>query len=63
MKTQLTNFVADQDGAVTVDWVTLTAAIVLLATSVGWSIHATTVDTGEVIGEKMLTTSASLASN
>lgn len=63
MKPQLRKFATDQDGAVTVDWVTLTAAIVLLATSVGWSIHATTVDTGEVIGDKMLTTSANLASN
>jgi Flp pilus assembly pilin Flp len=48
------NFRADEDGAVTVDWVVLTAAIVGLAIAVLASVRTGTVAMGNTI-EKSLT--------
>ena len=43
----------DEDGAVTVDWVVITAGIVLLASLVGNGIHDETVDLGERVGTQV----------
>ena len=40
------NFRSDEDGAVTTDWVVLTAAIVILAFTIGTMIRDATIDTG-----------------
>ena len=49
----IARFRNDEDGAVTVDWVVLTAAVVALAGTIGWSVHAATRDTGQQIGQHM----------
>ena len=53
MRNQLTKFFTDQSGAVSVDWVVLTASIVILATGVGISISQTTVAAGEDLQVKI----------
>jgi len=53
MRNQLGKFSTDQSGAVTVDWVILTASIVILATGVGISISQTTVDAGKDLQVKI----------
>ncbi len=47
------NFRADEDGAVTVDWVVLTAAIVGLGIAVMTSVGGSTVAVGDKIGTAM----------
>lgn len=49
------NFRADEDGAVTVDWVVLTAAIVGLAIAVLASVRGGTTDIAEAIGTSLST--------
>ena len=49
----LKNFRADEDGAVTVDWVVLTAAIVGLGIAVMTTVGSSTVDVGDKIGTKL----------
>ena len=46
----LKNFLRNEDGAVTVDWVVLTAAIVALAVAAIISIHGATGNVGDVVG-------------
>lgn len=43
-------FAKSEDGAVTVDWVVLTAAIVSLAVAAILSIHGSTGNVGDVVG-------------
>ena len=46
------NFRNDEDGAVTVDWVVLTAAIVLLGLIVGTTVRNAAIDkTGDIIAD------------
>ena len=47
------NFRADEDGAVTVDWVVLTAAIVGLGIAVMTTVGRSTVSVGDKIGVSM----------
>ena len=49
----LGRFAKTEDGAVTVDWVVITAGIVLLASLVGNGIHDGTVDLGERVGTQV----------
>uniref|UniRef100_UPI0040487833 Flp family type IVb pilin n=1 Tax=Yoonia sp. TaxID=2212373 RepID=UPI0040487833 len=44
------NFRNDEDGAVTVDWVVLTAAIVLLGVAVGNSVGTGAKDLADAVG-------------
>jgi len=44
------NFTNDEDGAVTVDWVVLTAAIVALGVAVGGAVSTAAEDKADVIG-------------
>ena len=43
-------FAISEDGAITVDWVVLTAAIVALAVGAIISIHGSTGNVGDVVG-------------
>jgi Flp pilus assembly pilin Flp len=49
------NFRNDEDGAVTVDWVVLTAAIVGLGIAVLTSVGGSAVTTADAAGAKILT--------
>lgn len=49
-------FKSDETGAVTVDWVVITAAIVLLATLVAVTVRDSTVDTADVMADAVATT-------
>ena len=50
MKTKFQNFMASDEGAVTVDWVVLTAAIVALAVGVMLTIKGSSDDVGSGTG-------------
>ena len=50
------NFCADQDGAVTVDWVVLTAAVVVLGGVVGGAVSTGVNNLGNTIGNEMTST-------
>lgn len=50
MPRKLKTFCTSQDGAVTVDWVVLTAAVVLMAGVVMIGIVGSTGDLGEILG-------------
>ena len=50
------NFKRDEDGAVTVDWVVLTAAIVGLGIAVMVSVGGSTSDLSDTIAAKLSTT-------
>ena len=50
------NFKRDEDGAVTVDWVVLTAAIVGLGIAVMLSVGGSTSDLSDTIAAKLSTT-------
>lgn len=50
MAKRLRLFAADESGAVSTDWIVLSAAIVALAVAVGWQVHNATVGTGQEIG-------------
>lgn len=54
---RLRNFVADDSGAVTVDWVVLTAAVVGLAMVVIASVRIGTQDVGDKIQASLTTAS------
>lgn len=45
------DFAKEETGAVTVDWVVLTAAIIFLGFIVGTMVSTATVDSGEMIGD------------
>ena len=53
------NFKRDEDGAVTVDWVVLTAAIVGLGIAVMLSVGGSTSDLAGTIADKLETTGIS----
>ena len=55
------NFAADESGAVTVDWVVLTAAIVGLGIAVVASVRTGTTDIGEAIETTLSTGAGTLA--
>lgn len=44
MRNYLRNLFTDQSGAVTVDWVALTAGLVILASAVGYAVRDGTID-------------------
>ncbi|MFK7837814.1 MAG: hypothetical protein AB8B60_16515 [Sulfitobacter sp.] len=50
MKQHLKTFLRSEDGAVTVDWVVLTAAVVSLAVVVIFAIQGPTDDVGDGVG-------------
>jgi Flp pilus assembly pilin Flp len=56
MKALINNFLRDEDGAVTVDWVVLTAAIVGLGLVIGTTVGQSTADLAETIGDEIGTT-------
>lgn len=51
----LKSFYRDPDGAVTTDWVVLTAGIVILATAVGVSVRDGTIVGGQNIADNIAT--------
>lgn len=53
MSHHFSRFRSDEDGAVTTDWVTLTAAIVLLAAVVAVTVRDGAIDGGNDIGAKV----------
>ncbi|SEV89728.1 hypothetical protein SAMN04488515_0123 [Cognatiyoonia koreensis] len=46
----LNKFRRKEEGAVTVDWVVITAAIVLFAATLGYGLRDTTIAAGDTIG-------------
>ena len=50
------NFRRDEDGAVTVDWVVLTAAVVVLGGVVGGAVSTGVNNLGNTIGNEMTST-------
>jgi hypothetical protein len=48
------NLVADETGAVTVDWVVLTAMVVLLASSVAFVVRSGTVDLATSVSDMLV---------
>jgi Flp pilus assembly pilin Flp len=54
------NFKNDESGAVTVDWVVLTAAIVLLGAAVGTSVSKGATDLSTAMGTDMTKTSLAI---
>ena len=50
----LNSFLSSDDGAVNVDWVVLTSAIVLLAATVGASVVAATIETSEDVSDSVV---------
>jgi len=53
MRNQFENFLTDQSGAVSADWVVLTASIVILATGVGMSISRGAIAAGDNLQKKV----------
>lgn len=53
METRISRFVNDEDGAVTVDWVVLTAAVVGLVTAIFVSLGNDTSDYSKDLGSYM----------
>ena len=53
MKRQRAHFLAEEDGAVTVDWVVLTAAIIGLSLAVIVSIQAGAIDYSTSLGNSL----------
>lgn len=53
MRQFIFKFRADEDGAVTTDWVALTAAIVLLAATVAVTVRDGAIDGGNDIGNQV----------
>lgn len=58
MKNWIRRFKTDDDGAVTVDWVVLTAAIVGLAIAVLSSVHAGATQSSNSVGSRLSTMTA-----
>ncbi|MEM7521941.1 MAG: hypothetical protein AAF307_13010 [Pseudomonadota bacterium] len=58
MKALFTKFAKSEDGAVTVDWVVLTAAVVSLAVVVIFAIQGPTDDVGDGVGDYLNTSTA-----
>jgi Flp pilus assembly pilin Flp len=56
MKALINNFLRDEDGAVTVDWVVLTAAIVGLGLVIGTTVGQSTADLASTIGDEIAST-------
>ncbi|MEW9919290.1 Flp family type IVb pilin [Marimonas sp. MJW-29] len=50
MRENILHFLRSEDGAVTVDWVVLTAAVVSLAATVIFAIQGSTDDVGDGVG-------------
>ncbi len=50
MRNALNKFVKQQDGAVTVDWVVLTAALIFFGLVIGTMVSDAAIDSGESIG-------------
>lgn len=53
METRISRFVNDEDGAVTIDWVVLTAAVVGLVTAIFVSLGNDTSDYSKDLGNYM----------
>jgi Flp pilus assembly pilin Flp len=53
MKALINNFLRSEDGAVTVDWVVLTAAIVGLGLVIGTTVGQSTADLADTIGTEI----------
>ena len=51
MSNFIKDFANEENGAVTVDWVVLTAAIIFLGFIVGTMVSNATIDSGEMIGD------------
>lgn len=51
MTTLFKKFTRDDSGAVTVDWVVLTAALIFFGFVIGTMVSEATIDSGEAIGE------------
>lgn len=49
----LKTFKNDETGAISVDWVVLTASMVLLASAVAVSVRDSTIDASDVMAEKI----------
>ena len=47
------NFYHEDDGAVTVDWVVITAGIVIFAASLGVYLRDATIEKGELVGQSI----------
>ena len=58
MRKNLNKFLTDEAGAVTVDWVVLTAAVVSLAATVIFAIQGGTDSVGEGVGSYLTDSSA-----
>ncbi|MEP5730609.1 MAG: hypothetical protein ABJL67_14695 [Sulfitobacter sp.] len=58
MTKYIKSFIRSEDGAVTVDWVVLTAAVVSLAVVVIFAIQGSTDDVGDGVGEYLTGQSA-----
>lgn len=50
MSSFLRNFYRSEEGAVTVDWVVLTASIVIFAATLGYYLRDATMDAGDTVG-------------
>ncbi|MCO4848966.1 MAG: hypothetical protein KC448_13465 [Yoonia sp.] len=55
MRLHFKNFITDQSGAVTVDWVVLTAAIVIMAAAIGITVSNFTIAAGDDLQAKVET--------
>lgn len=51
---ELKKFLSEENGAITVDWVVMTAAIVVLGVAVGTSVSTATADRGDEISDKVV---------
>jgi len=56
MLKRILNFTRSEEGAVTVDWVVLTAAVVSLAVSTVWALQTGSDAVGTSLGNKLATT-------
>ena len=54
MKTKLISFAADEDGAISADWVVLTAAMVIFAAAIGISVKNDTIAAGDQLAANVV---------
>lgn len=52
-KNALTRYVRDEDGAVTVDWVVLTATLIFMGIAIAFYMATTVPEVGEKVGDYM----------
>ena len=58
MKTLLNEFVASEDGAITVDWVVISAAVMLLSLGIILAVQSGSSDAADRIGDTMISNSS-----